>query len=311
MKKGALKYIIGGSIVVVGLIMVITAVCIDGWNLVTQFPTVQIDYDGVHVEYGSYWYDDNIINENGETVMDSEVRNINIDIDYGMVNIERGNTDKIDIHTKNIIENKFRYEVKGDTLYVKYKRGFTLFSFGNNLRTEINITFPENAEYDNIYLHNGAGAMYLYDLKIGDIIIDNGAGEMKMEDINSDGKIKMHTGAGAIKLENVTCERFEIDSGVGAVDASRVVCDGLSAKSGVGSFTYDGEINGDADIDNGCGEVKMTVYGMSSDYGFDVDSGVGQVRVNGNTPVNSNGKYNFKVHTGVGEVRIDFKDKGE
>ena len=55
----------------------------------------------------------------------------------------------------------------------------------------------------------------------------------------------------------------------------------------------------------------MTVYGKSSDYGFDVDSGIGQVRVNGNTPVNGSGKYNFKVQTGVGEVRIDFKDKGE
>ena len=95
------------------------------------------------------------------------------------------------------------------------------------------------------------------------------------------------------------------------MNASNMVCNELTAKSGIGAFTYKGEINGDADIDNGCGEVKMTVYGKSSDYGFDVDSGIGQVRVNGNTPVNGSGKYNFKVQTGVGEVRIDFKDKGE
>lgn len=313
MRKGALKYIIGGSIVLVGIILVTVAVCIDGWKLFTRFPTVQVDFNGVHVEYGGDWDGENgeyIYNENGGTVMDSEVKTINIDVDYGMVNIRRGNVDQIDIRTRNIVESKFRYEVKGDTLYVKYKRGFTMFSFGN-MNTEINVTFPENAEYDNIFVHNGAGAMYLYDLKADEIKIDNGAGEMKMENVASDGKVKINTGAGAIKLENVSCGELRIDSGVGEVYASDMVCNELTAKSGIGAFTYKGEINGDADIDNGCGEVKMTVYGKSSDYGFDVDSGIGQVRVNGNTPVNGSGKYGFKVKTGVGEVRIDIKDKGE
>ncbi len=306
MRKGTLKYVIGGSTVLLGIILVTVAVCIDGWKLFTHFPSIQVDFRGVHVEY-----DDNISNEKGETVMNSEVKNINIDVDYGMVNIRRGNVDQIDIRTRNIIESKFRYELNGDTLYVKYKRGFTMFSFGNSMNAEINVTFPENAEYDNVFVHNGAGAMYLYDLKAGEIKIDNGAGEMKMENVTSDGEIKMNTGAGAIKLENVSCGELKIDSGVGEVNASNMVCNELTAKSGIGAFTYKGEINGDADIDNGCGEVKMTVYGKSSDYGFDVDSGIGQVRVNGNTPVNGSGKYNFKVQTGVGEVRIDFKDKGE
>ncbi len=311
MRKGVLKYVIGGSTVLLGIILVTVAVCIDGWKLFAHFPTVQVDSGGVHVDYGDDRNNDYTVNESGGTVMEGEVKNINIDIDYGTINIKRDDVDQIDIHTKNIIESKFRYEVKGDTLYVKYKRGFTMFSFGNNSRTEINITFPQNAEYDNIFVQNGAGAMYLYDLKADGFEIENGAGEMKMENVVSEGKIRMNTGAGAIKLDNVSCGELRIDSGVGEVNASDMVCNELTAHSGIGAFTYKGEINGDADIDNGCGEVKMTVYGKSSDYGFDVDSGIGQVRVNGNTPVNGSGKYNFKVKTGVGEVRIDFKDKGE
>ncbi|MDE7280455.1 MAG: hypothetical protein K2N36_01775 [Ruminiclostridium sp.] len=54
----------------------------------------------------------------------------------------------------------------------------------------------------------------------------------------------------------------------------------------------------------------MTVYGKSSDYNFDVDSGIGNVRVNGNTPIsNTGGKYKFSIDTGIGEVRVDFKEK--
>ncbi len=74
MRKGALKYVIGGSTVLLGIILVTVAVCIDGWKLFTHFPSIQVDFRGVHVEY-----DDNISNENGETVMNSEVKNINID----------------------------------------------------------------------------------------------------------------------------------------------------------------------------------------------------------------------------------------
>ena len=86
-----------------------------------------------------------------------------------------------------------------------------------------------------------------------------------------------------------------------------MVCSGIDVDNGIGTFSYSGEINGNAKIENGIGEVKINLKGNSSDYGFKVDSGIGQVKVNGNSPVYyDSAKYVFDVDTGIGEVKINF-----
>ena len=310
MKKGALKYIIGGSITALGISMVIISLSIDKlgiYNSLRERESLS-GSDSISVSVLEMEDLNNIFIEN-------DIKKVDINISYGTVNISRGSvdTDGIAINTKNIVQNKFKYEIKGNTLYVKYTDGLKLFGgLTGRAGTEINVTFPKNAKYDDIYISNGAGVINFYDLEAEDITIDNGAGEMKMKNISVNGKIKINTGAGIVKLESTACKKLEIDSGVGAVDADNVVCKGLDADIGVGGLTYEGEINGDAEIDNAVGEVKMTLYGNASDYGFDVDSaGVGKVKVDGSTVFNKKGKHKFEIDTGIGEVKINFKDKGE
>lgn len=308
-KKGAAKYIVGGLIVAAGLVLVIIAVCIDGWRLFTNFPEVTINPMGVSVFYNDYDYE---FESGGTKIMEtSEIKNVKIDIDYGKIVIQRGNVEEIDIQTKNIIADRFKYEVKGDTLNIKYKKGFSLFAFNFGSRNqEITITFPESSVYDNVKINNGAGDMRISDFAALEIDIDNGVGKLSLEDVVADKELDVETGTGEIAINKLSCGKLKIESGVGAVDASEVKCGDIKTESGVGSFKFSGEINGDAEISNGCGEIRMTVYGNSSDYSFNVDSGIGQVKVNGNTPVQtSGGKYKFKVDTGIGEVRIDFEDK--
>lgn len=308
MKKGAAKYIVGGSIVALGIILVTIAVCIDGWQLFTSFPEVNIGPWGVHVVYN----DNNYEYFNGGTqIMESnEVKNINIDVEYGEVVIQRGDSDKIDIKTFNILEERFKWAVEGDTLKVKYKKGFSLFSFGLfSKNNKIVITLPEGAVYDNVEIDNGTGSMRISDFEAKEIDIDNGVGELKLENVTGEKKVTLKTGTGSVSIDTMTCGDLKIESGVGEVSAKNVKCGDIKASSGVGEFRFEGEINGDADIDNGLGEIRMKLSGNSSDYGFKVDSGIGNVRVNGNTPVQtSNAKYSFKVSTGIGEVRIDFEE---
>lgn len=304
MKKGAVKYIVGGSIVAAGVVLVTTAVCIDGWRLFAEFPEVVINPAGVHVYYGDgdYKY------ENGGATMENDnVKNIQIDIEYGTVTVQRGDVDKIDVQTNNVIADRFKSEVVGDTLSIRYKRGFSFFSFKPK-NNQITITLPRDSVYDDVKITNGAGSMLISDFAAQEIDIDNGAGELKLENVSADSKLEIETGAGAVRIDTASCGRLKIDSGVGEVNATDVKCGEIKTDCGVGSFRFSGEINGDADISNGCGEIKMTIHGNSSDYGFDVDSGIGKVRVNGNTPVQTdNAKYRFKVSTGIGEVNINFE----
>lgn len=304
-KRGAAKYIVGGSIVALGLILVTIAVCMDGWRLFTNFPQVTISPSGVHVFYDN----EEDYSSGGTTIMESnEIRNIDVDVEYGEVIIQRGNVDKIDIKTTNIIEDRFKCTTDGDTLKVRYKKLFSFFNFTPWKNNKIVITLPENAEYDRLDVDNGAGAMRISGLEVKDVDIDNGAGELKLENLTVENKVTLKTGAGAVSIDTMSCDDLKIDSGVGEVAAINVKCGDIKTSSGIGEFRFEGEINGDADIDNGVGEIKMNLTGNSSDYSFKVDSGIGQVRVNGNTPVQTSGaKYTFKVSTGIGEVRIDFK----
>lgn len=304
MKKGTKKYIVGGCFVGAGIILIIIACCIGGFGMLRDFRGVMIDFDGVH------FYDENekLQTEGDNVMVNGNIKKLDMEIEYGEVIIKTGNVADVEISTKNIIEKRFSYVVDGDTLKIRYKGGFSFFTWKSD--AHIYVTLPEDTKFEESNIENGAGRMEISGFFSDSIKIDNGAGELYMKDVTADTKLKIKSGAGAVMLENVNCGALDVESGVGEVRAEEVVCGGIKLDNGMGAVYFAGEINGAADIDNGVGEVRMTLYGISSDYNFNVDSGIGQVRINGNAPVNTTGgKYDFKISTGIGEVRIDVKEK--
>lgn len=308
MKKGTLKYIVGGSMVGFGILLIFIAVCIGGWGILYDFGGINIDWDGVHYYNGDS--NEYYLSGGSETVENSEIKNLNINVDYGRLIIKTDDIENIKIDTKNIVTSRFSYNQQGDTLIIKYGGGFSFFTWKSD--SEITVTFPKDMTFDKAIIKNGAGKTDIKNITSDKISMENGAGELTFTDISAKDKLYLENGAGAVKMNNIDCGKIEFSGGVGEINAENVVCTGLDMETGVGAFKFSGEINGNVDIDNGIGEVRMTVYGKSSDYSFDVDSGIGNVRVNGNTPVsNTGGKYKFKIDTGVGEVRVDFKEKDD
>ncbi|MBD5080926.1 MAG: DUF4097 domain-containing protein [Ruminococcaceae bacterium] len=306
MKKGTLKYIVGGSMVGFGILLIFIAVCIGGWGILRDFGGINIDWDGVHY----YVNDSNEFDlSGGNGTMDKkDIKNLKIDVEYGSLIIKTGNVDEIKVSTKNIISNRFSMNQENDTAIIKYKGGFSFFTWKSD--SEIIITLPDDMTFDKTVISNGAGTTEIKDFISDELKMSNGAGEFEIENLTVKKKLILENGAGAVNMNNVNCGEIDFNAGVGEIIAENVICEGLKMDGGVGSFKFSGEINGDVDIDNGIGEVRMTVYGNTSDYRFDVDSGVGNVRVNGQTPIHSSeGKYKFKIDTGIGEVTVNFKDK--
>lgn len=304
MKKGAVKYIVGGCMVGFGILLIVIACAFGGWKSLMNFGGITVDWNGFHF-HNTNSEEHYITGVNG--IMEKEdIKNINIDVDYGKLTVKTDDIDEIRIDTKNIVTDRFKYEQEGDTLKIKYGGGFSFFTFKSN--SEITVTFPKNMTFEKTVIKNGAGKTDVLDIISKEIDIDNGAGELILTNITAENGLTIDNGAGEIKVENVKCGKMEFKGGVGEISVNDAYCTGLKAKNGVGAFEFKGEIEGDADIDNGIGEVRMTVLGNSSDFSFDVDSGIGNVRVNGNTPVlNTQGKYKFNIDTGVGEVRINFE----
>lgn len=304
MKKGTKKYIVGGCLVGAGIVLIIIACCIGGFSMLRDFRGVMIDFDGVH------FYDENekLQTEEDSVMVNGDVKKLDMEIEYGEVIIKTGNVNDVEISTKNIIEKRFSYEVDGDTLKIRYKGGFSFFTWKSD--AHIYVTLPEGTKFEESSLENGAGSMEISDFISDKIKIDNGAGELSMKNVTADTELKIKSGAGAVRLENISCGALNVDSGVGEVRVEEAVCSGIKLNNGMGAIYYVGEVNGKADIDNGVGEVKMTIYGISSDYNFKVDNGIGHVMINGNASVNTTGgKYDFNIDTGIGEVHIDVKEK--
>lgn len=304
MKKGTVKYVVGGSLVAFGLFLVIISVCLGGWDMLRDFGGVNIDWDGVH-----YYYNKEENLQSGVTKMDTtNVKNLDIDVDYGELIIKTADVEGIEINTKNITEKRFDCKLKGDTLKITYGGGFAFFTWRAN--SVITITVPSEMEFDKAEIENGAGSSRVEGISAKEMKIENGAGELKFTDIKIDDTLKMENGAGAVIMDNVNCGSLKISSGVGEITAKDTVCGGINIDNGIGAFSYSGEINGNAKIDNGIGEVRMNIKGNPSDYSFKVDSGIGQVKVNGSTPIQyeyNGAKYTFDVDTGIGEVKINFE----
>ena len=306
MKKGTVKYIVGGSMVGFGILLIFIAVCIGGWDTLFNFGGVTIDWEGIH------YYDNNLdgffLTGGNETMDKGDIKKLNIDVEYGKLIIKTDDVDEIKVDTKNIVSNRFSWDTTGDTLKIRYRGGFSFFTWKSD--SEITVTLPKDMSFEKVSITNGAGKTDIKNITSDEISMENGAGELTFADITAKDKLYLENGAGAVKMKNINCGKIEFSGGGGEINAEDVICSGLEMEAGVGSFKFSGEINGNAEIDNGIGEIRMTVYGKSSDYSFDVDSGIGNVRVNGNTPIsNTGGKYKFKIETGIGEVKVDFKEK--
>ena len=293
MPKGAVKYIVGGSLVLLGIIFMIIAFCIggtavfaNGVHLDWSNNDVYINWSGIH-----FYPNDYETGTGGEMINPENIKNLKANFDYGEMVIKTGSVEEIKVEAQNINQNRFKYKVNGDTLEIGYNSGWSINFFGFSAfdNSRIEITVPENMTLEKVELDNGAGRMTVDGITADRLSIENGAGEMVMNNITAN-------------------DRLDIDGGVGSLIVSGAVCGGIDADLGVGEFRFTGEVNGDGRIDSGIGTVRMTLYGDRDDYDFRVDSGIGQVTTPGS---NSGAKYTFRVSSGIGEVRITMEPKEE
>ena len=292
MPKGAIKYIVGGSLVLLGIIFMIIAFCIGGASVFSNGLHLELSNNNVYIDWrGLHVYPKNYQSNTEGRIIDMEdIKNLKVEFDYGEMTIKTGDVDEIKINAHNIIRERFKYYINGDTMTIKYDRGFNIsFISGFSADTKIEIIIPEAMTFEKAEIENGAGKMTVTGITADKLIIENGAGEMIVNSTTVTGKL-------------------DIDGGVGAITVNDTVCGGIEADIGVGQLTFTGEINGNGKIDSGVGAVYMTLYGDRDDYDFRTDNGIGRITTPGS---NSGAKYTFNVSSGIGEVRITMEKRNE
>ena len=82
---------------------------------------------------------------------------------------------------------------------------------------------------------------------------------------------------------------------------------------GVGKLTLKSRIEGKSALDYGIGQTNLTLLGSSEDYKIEIDKGIGEARLDGESmkddSVYGGGENRIEIDGGIGEINIDFSNK--
>ena len=231
------------------------------------------------------------------------VKNIDMQIAYGEVNILEGDTFAID--AKNLRKDSLGSYVEDGTWYIKEEQDSYVNVFGMNLSLghfgtwngnhspKITITVPEGFTAESYILKVGAGDVEVAAINAveGDISVE--AGRLSVDQLSILNKSQYNVGAGEMVLNDVSVNDITLDCGVG-------------------NIVIDGIITGDNDISCGIGKVELDLDGDESDYSYSISSGIGNVVIDGESYHNIDRRIdnstgnNLKLDCGIGNITVDF-----
>ncbi len=163
--------------------------------------------------------------------------------------------------------------------------------FGNVYNGAIlTVVVPADTVFDKAKVVTGAGKLTADDLSAYFLTLELGAGEVNINSLNSLTEADVDGGAGKVTISSGTLNNLDLDMGVGQLN--------LTAS-----------ILGDSDLDLGVGETNLTLIGDKSDYGIDLEKGLGGIRVDGKdvSDFGTNGQNDVDISCGIGSLNIEFK----
>ncbi|MBQ3583338.1 MAG: DUF4097 family beta strand repeat protein [Lachnospiraceae bacterium] len=216
-----------------------------------------------------------------------EVKSIYIDNSISNVTVQYYDGDTISIEAENIPE-EFDCKVnKNGTLNIKNESPKNaLFSFGSH-KGKISVLVPEELTLKEFELNGGVGDITVNDLTLDIFTINGGVGDIDILNVTANG-FSLDAGVGDFYMENCSANDTEIDGGVGDIEIQNCALK-------------------DVEIDNGIGDIDLVIDGDIDDYTFDMDGGIGSIRINGEKASyykNNNGKYEISCDNGIGDIDI-------
>lgn len=172
--------------------------------------------------------------------------------------------------------------------------------------TEEDHKFYKNDKRDiNIYIPK--------DYILNSTDINTGAGKIKIENLTTR-KLDLDLGAGTTILDNIeVLDDTDIDTGAGKVTITNSVFNNLDFDAGVGSVTINADILGKSSIDAGVGALKVNLANNSDNYKIKVSKGLGTFKLNGKNVVDGeiygNGENTITISGGVGSIKVNYIDE--
>lgn len=284
---------------------------------------------------GAVFFDKNTVKEKLKGVSykndfaDDKVSIVDIDIDYGKVNVSKSKDGKFHVSAENVSED-FSAEVSGHKFVVKsdddtISKNVLYNIFTSYENAEVNIEMPEK-EYNEFRFDLSAGKCQLSDVSGKKFVYDISAGESRLENISGD-SMDIDMSAGKIEIVNAECKNAEVDMSAGHFNVDGFKCDTMNLDSSAGSIEIKSmENSGVFTVDMSAGKIEVSdtvTGGINADmsagkFGYSgtvngdvkIDSSAGEVKMNLTNPESDfTSKYRMNVNCDSGRQNISYNCK--
>ena len=232
--------------------------------------------------------DKDIVGELQTYSIDSDIKELEIDVSAADFVIKTGS----DFH----VESNHKYltvEEKNGSLVISEKKRFWGTYSG---KVSLELYVPEGTVFEKADIATGAGRVTIETLSAEVLVLNLGAGEVKIDNL-------------------IATERAEIDGGAGSITISDGTLRNLDLDMGVGELKLTSKLTGNSDLDFGVGATELVLVGAADDYKIKLDKGLGEAKIDGesisNGGIYGNGENTVDIDGGIGAIKITFRASEE
>lgn len=249
-----------------------------------------------------------------------------LDLEVGACRMYIKETDEQNVSIAIIgeCEDHYRYRIKDeDTLLLVHKdmdyNGFDSLWNSRHPRgnTRVYLYLPKGAMLDDISIDFGAGKLDAGYLKAKEIEISAGAGKCTFDGLEASESIELSMGAGKITAGTLFAKEAKLDIAAGELHVSDAkVTAHTEAVVSMGNANLNGSFAGELNADCSMGNLNFTLEGAEDDYNYDVDCGMGNVKIGSKRYNNLSGEFEtdhgssstVSISCAMGTVNVDFTE---
>ena len=264
-------------IAIIGIILIITGVLTGGSY------SAKLKKDGI------------VFNDNNniETIINNDIKIIDIESKYLGIDIESGDHFKITYNNNyvEVLKNGNKLEIINNK---EVENGYVnLNPFDIDKNNEIKITIPKNINLDELIIDSKVGNIDIENITSKNVNITNNTGNVELNEIIS-ANITIKNNVGNTDIEEVSTDILNIINNTGAIEVSDSLVNKLDTK-----------------IDTGNIEIDSDTF--ENEYNLDLKTNLGSVEVNKQKhsnvyKINNNTKKYINAFTNKGVIKLEFEN---
>ncbi|MBR3837981.1 MAG: DUF4097 family beta strand repeat protein [Clostridia bacterium] len=234
--------------------------------------------------FGGFFDGDAVTEDIKVYSVSSKIQSLEVKINAADFTIKQGESFSVESNLKHLT-----VEDKNGVLTVKETKKFAHTYTGAVLTLYV----PADTVFEKANIITGAGRLTVDSLSASTMNFEFGAGEVTIDTLVATSGIDIDGGAGKITISGGALHNLDLDMGVGQLNLTAA-------------------LTGKSDFDLGVGESNVTVIGNQDDYKLDIEKGIGNITVDGESIANikgqGSGQNKIEISGGIGAVNLKFKE---